>query len=93
MGCQTGFHLALINECNAAYIIATLTKIFEDILIADAVPLNNSMECGRAFYHDLQGVKAIAKKVLMEKEHWREIFSDKSEHCREVEKEQTTGGI
>jgi S-ribosylhomocysteine lyase len=83
-GCQAGFHLVLINESNATYIIATLKQILEDILIADAVPLNNSMDCGRAFCHDLQGVKAMAKQLLMNKEHWRKIFSDQSEHYLEV---------
>jgi S-ribosylhomocysteine lyase len=78
MGCQTGFYLVLINEYRATYIISTLKKILEDILIADTVPLNNSMNCGRAFYHDLQGVKSIAKKLLMAKDHWCEVFSDKT---------------
>lgn len=74
MGCQTGFYLILLNECNADNIVANFEKILNDILIADSVPFANETDCGQAAYHDLDGAKKIVKRVLEEKNNWLTVY-------------------
>lgn len=73
MGCQTGFYLTLINEYDAKKIATVFEKILNDILVATEVPLANATDCGQGDYHDLEGAKIMAKKVLDKKDTWYDI--------------------
>lgn len=73
MGCQTGFYLILLNECNAQNITLCLEKVLKGILCADRVPLSSDKECGQATYHDLEGAKQVAEQLLKDMHKWLDV--------------------
>ncbi len=70
MGCHTGFYLILLNESSPSSVAETLVIILKTILSSSEVPLNDNISCGRAGYHNLEGAKQIAKKILTLKQDW-----------------------
>lgn len=76
MGCQTGFYLSVINHSDYEEILDVLERTLEDVLVADAVPACNEVQCGWAASHSLEGAKEVAKKMLAKRDEWTQVFSD-----------------
>ncbi|WEG14106.1 S-ribosylhomocysteine lyase [Pullulanibacillus sp. KACC 23026] len=76
MGCQTGFYLAILNNDSYEDVLEALEKTLNDVLEATEVPACNPVQCGWAANHSLEGAKAIASKMLAEKEGWTQVFAD-----------------
>lgn len=74
MGCQTGFYLYFLNNCNAQNIVFYLEEVLKDILFTDSVPLSNDIDCGQSCHHDLEGAKKLAKEMLEKKHEWLEVY-------------------
>ncbi len=79
MGCQTGFYLSVMNHDNYQEILDALANTLEDVLVADAVPACNELQCGWAASHDLEGAKAVAKVMLAKRDEWPTVFIDEND--------------
>ena len=75
MGCQTGFYLSVINHDDFDDILSVLEKTLNDVLVADAVPACNEVQCGWAASHSLEGAKELAKQFLSKRNEWHIVFA------------------
>lgn len=75
MGCQTGFYLSVINHDDFDDILSVLEKTLNDVLVADAVPACNEVQCGWAASHSLEGAKALAQQFLSKRNEWHIVFA------------------
>lgn len=75
MGCQTGFYLSVINHDDFEDILAVLEKTLQDVLVADAVPACNEVQCGWAASHSLEGAKELAQQFLSKRNEWHIVFA------------------
>lgn len=73
MGCQTGFYLILYNEGRAEVVSKIIERILRDVLIAEEVPFRSIMQCGNYKNHDLGMARALANRVLAERNNWAKI--------------------
>jgi S-ribosylhomocysteine lyase len=69
MGCQTGFYIVTV-DMDVDGLMPILTAALENVLEADEVPLANSVQCGWAENHSLQGAKEVAAWLLRRSEDW-----------------------
>lgn len=76
MGCQTGFYLALLNYDNYDGVLSIIENTLKDVLVADAVPACNEVQCGWAASHSLEGAKALAEEFLAGRDEWHIVFSE-----------------
>ncbi|WP_346798370.1 S-ribosylhomocysteine lyase [Halomonas sp. Bachu 37] len=75
MGCQTGFYVSLINHDDYDDVLDLLEKTLNDVLVAEAVPACNEMQCGWAASHSLEGAKSIARDFLAGRSEWKNVFA------------------
>ncbi|HET7657188.1 MAG TPA: S-ribosylhomocysteine lyase [Bacillales bacterium] len=76
MGCQTGFYFSILNNDDYDETLKAIEETLQDVLVADEVPACNPVQCGWAANHSLEGAKEIAKKMLSQKDEWREVFAE-----------------
>jgi S-ribosylhomocysteine lyase len=76
MGCQTGFYLSVFNNESYDDVLRAIEQTLNDVLNATEVPAANPVQCGRAESHDLEGAKALAKKMLAARGEWHQIFAE-----------------
>ena len=80
MGCQTGFYIVtsigLFDELSAL-----LVKVLETVASATAVPHADTVQCGWAANHSLQGAKNLASWLLDHKSEW----GDPGNNSRELQ--------
>lgn len=74
MGCQTGFYLTVLNNDEQDTVFSAVEKTLAEVLEAAEVPASNEIQCGNAKNHNLQGAKAMAERMLAQKEKWSEVF-------------------
>lgn len=74
MGCQTGFYLIVLNLDDEDKVFEAIEKTLLYILEANEIPAANELQCGNATSHSLEGAKKYAKRMLEQKEKWKEIF-------------------
>lgn len=74
MGCQTGFYLTALNNDDQERVFSAVEKTLSEVLGATEVPASNEIQCGNAKSHDLQGAKAMAEKMLAQKDNWSEVI-------------------
>nr|WP_307256960.1 S-ribosylhomocysteine lyase [Oikeobacillus pervagus] len=75
MGCQTGYYIAVINHEDYEDILNIIEKTLKDVLGATEVPACNEVQCGWAASHNLEGAKEIARKMLVKRNEWTEVFA------------------
>ncbi|MGV3488139.1 MAG: S-ribosylhomocysteine lyase [Tuberibacillus sp.] len=76
MGCQTGFYFSIINNDSYDEVLEAIEKTLNDVLNADEVPACNPVQCGWAASHDLEGAKALAKKMLAARSEWHQVYAE-----------------
>ena len=74
MGCQTGFYLTVLNHDNIDEIMDVVALTMQDVLTATEVPASNSVQCGWAANHTLEGAQDLAKEFLSKRDEWSVIF-------------------
>ena len=70
MGCHTGLYLFLLNDYEPDCLVSYLSRVLQDVLLANEVPLATEETCGHAANHCLDGAKKIANDMLSQKELW-----------------------
>lgn len=70
MGCQTGLYLVFANEGRAPTLCAALTRIFDAMTLAGAVPYADIEQCGHYRNHDLHAAQALAREILARRTDW-----------------------
>jgi len=74
MGCQTGFYLIFLNEGRAGTISGVLENILTDLLTATRVPYQRIDQCGHYRNHDMERVRALARRLLQARSGWLEAI-------------------
>lgn len=64
MGCRTGFYLIKIGDSTAEEIKSALIRVLKNVLLAEAIPALNPVQCGNYKDMSLFGAKEYAKEVL-----------------------------
>lgn len=70
MGCQTGFYLVTKRLDQFDAMKALVTEAFRRIGNASETPLANTLECGWAENHSLEGAKSVAHWMLSRQADW-----------------------
>jgi len=73
MGCQTGFYLLLDGDRRYDDVLALVASTLQDIVVADAVPAANRVQCGWGDHHSLDGAKRAAADFLAQRDAWSQV--------------------
>lgn len=75
MGCQTGFYLIMQGEPDFEQVAALVEVTLNDILVADAVPAANEVQCGWGANHSLEAAQAVAASFLADRDTWNVVYA------------------
>ena len=75
MGCQTGFYITLLNLPEHNDALNLIEQTLRDVVVAEAVPACNVIQCGWAASHSLEGAQKIAQYLLDNRHQWHEVFA------------------